>query len=205
MFISLFCLIYLSILSGFFFVDMFLGYGSIFFNNSIFLFNDHFIFLDIEYIHPLIKNLPITFCFLMMFILYNLFSNLDYIKNLYILSIFDKISAFFFNVLFLDKLYNDLYNLLFKLSYLVQVKSIDKGILELAGPFGFYKFFRFLHIKLNNFISPLLFNYLFVFFFSLFLFLFILIFVLSSYFNILISHIGLILIFSILILVFFYE
>jgi hypothetical protein len=56
MFISLASLIILSIISGYLFNDLFLGYGSIFFgNNAISVFNYHYNFIDIEYIHPLLK------------------------------------------------------------------------------------------------------------------------------------------------------
>jgi hypothetical protein len=87
----------------------------------------------------------------------------------------------------------------------MQAKSIDKGILELIGPFGVYKFFRGLFYKMNNFIPSLLFNYLFVFFFSFFFFLVLLIIIFSNYFFIILSHFGLILIFIFLLFIFFYE
>lgn len=206
MYISLFCLIFFSTLSGYLFYDMFIGYGSLFWNNSIYFFNNHFIFLDIEYIHPIIKNLPIILCFLNMFIFYIIFSNLYILKsNKNLFKILNKFSSFFFYALFFNKIYNNLYLLIFKLSYQIQAKYIDKGILELIGPFGFYKFFRMLHYKMNNFLPSLLFNYLFIFFFSLFFFLVIIVISFNSYFFIILYNIGLIFVFIILIFVFFYE
>lgn len=68
MFISLACLIFLSITSGYLFSDMFLGYGSNFWNNAIYIYNCHFNFIDIEYIHPMIKNLPLFSLYLLLLI-----------------------------------------------------------------------------------------------------------------------------------------
>ncbi len=204
MYISLFCLIFFSSLSGYLFYDMFIGYGSLFWNNSIFFFNNHFIFIDIEYIHPIIKNLPIILCFINMYIFYTIFISLNLLKNNpYFFSILNKLSALFFYALFFNKLYNNLFNQVFKLSYIIQAKYIDKGILELIGPFGFYKFFRLLHFKLNNFIPSLLFNYLFIFFFSFFLFLVLLSISFNTYFFIIASNTGLIFAIIIIIFIFF--
>jgi NADH-ubiquinone oxidoreductase chain 5 len=207
MYVALFCLIFLSITSGFIFNDMFLGYGSNFWNNSIYFFNNHFLFLDVEFIHPLIKNLPILLSFFNMFFFYLIFSNLYWVKyNLnksffFFSTIFTNISPFFYYAMFFNKLYNKLYSLLYNYSYLIQVKCVDKGLLELIGPFGSYKFFRFLHINFNNFISPLLFNYLFIFFLNLFIFLVILFLIFNNYFFIFNNYLGLIIIYFIIIFI----
>ena len=204
MYISLFCLIFFSTLSGYLFSDMFTGYGSIFWNNSIYFLYNHFIFLDVEYIHPFIKNLPIILCFLNMFFFYFIFRNLYIMKNnIYLFKVLNKVSPFFFYALFFNKIYNNLYLSIFKLSYQIQAKYIDKGILELIGPFGFYKFFRLLHYKINNFLPSLLFNYLFIFFFSLFFFLIIIVVTFNSYFFVITYNFGLIFLFILLIFIFF--
>jgi NADH-ubiquinone oxidoreductase chain 5 len=171
MFISLISLIFLSIISGFLFNDIFIGYGSLMWNNIIYIFNYHFNFIDIEYIHPLIKNLPILLCLIIiisinyLFISINNINNLFIYKNLYI--IYLNFFFFFYYALFFDNFYNRIYNYILKYSYLISTKYMDKGILELIGPFGLYKLFRFLFNKTQNFIFPLIFYYLFIFFLCL--------------------------------------
>ena len=86
---------------------------------------------------------------------------------------------------------------------MINTKYIEKGVLELIGPFGFYKFFRLLHIKINNFLPPLLFNYLFVFFFNLFILLLLLIIGLSNFFYIFVNNIGLVIIIIVIIFIMF--
>jgi NADH:ubiquinone oxidoreductase subunit 5 (subunit L)/multisubunit Na+/H+ antiporter MnhA subunit len=138
MFISLSSLIVLSITSGYLFSDMFLGYGSSFFNNSIFIFTNHFNFLEIEFIHPIIKNLPVIFCVLFSIIFIIIFETLTY-NNFFgyttkLFFILRKISPFFYYAMFFDKLYNSIYKIILIYTYLVSSKYIDKGILELIGP-----------------------------------------------------------------------
>lgn len=203
MFISLASLIVLSITSGYIFNDMFLGYGSLFWNNSILVFNYHYNFIDIEYIHPLIKNLPFILC---MFIIINI--NIFFLilnkqrynkfKSNILYQIFNKISFFFYYALFFDRVYNEIYKQILTFTYLISTKYMDKGILELIGPFGIYKLFRNLYIQVQNFIAPLIFYYLFAFFFFLFLLLFFIIIIYLFNFNLFSQHLGLIIIINII-------
>jgi len=168
MFISMSSLIILSIVSGYLFNDLFLGYGSNFFgNNSIIILNYHYNFIDIEYIHPLIKNLPFILCLTLIIILNILFIKLNDQNNMNLMKmkIFLNLQYFFYYALFFDKIYNKIYHYILYYSYLISTKYIDKGILEIVGPYGLYKQFLFLNKKINNFIEPLIFYYLFIFFF----------------------------------------
>jgi NADH-ubiquinone oxidoreductase chain 5 len=206
MFISLTCLIILSIISGYFFSDMFLGYGSIFWNNSIYLINNNFNFIDVEFIHPLIKNLPIILCLIIILFFNFIFITLNYNSylksNINFYSIFNKISYFFYYALFFDKIYNDIYKKILNFTYLISTKFIDKGILEYIGPWGIYKLFKYLNNKIQNFIAPLIFYYLFIFFFVLFLILFSIILIYILNINIFFEHLGLILIIYIILFIY---
>ena len=188
MIISLVSLFFLSIFSGYLFSDMFVGYGSIFWNNSIYLFFNNFFFIDIEFIHPLIKNLPIILCFLNMYI-FNFLLNIKINKKLFysdtIYIIYLKLLSFFYYALFFDRLYNLIYLNTLNYSYLITAKYIDKGFLEFFGPFGIYKLFRNISLSLQNIIPQLLFYYLFIFFLSLFIFTFIIVIVFIFNINIL--------------------
>lgn len=178
--ISIFCLILLSIVSGFIFSDMFIGYGTLFWNNSIYVSLDHFYYLDIEYIHPLIKNLPIILSLLIMIILFIILDNSWFIMLNYsllykkLLNYYYYVAPFFYYALFFNKLYNNLYAFIIKYSYTIFIKYIDKGLLEIIGPFGFYKFFKKMNNILMNSVTPLIFFYIYLFFLSLGLIIFLL-------------------------------
>ena len=182
--ISIFFLIFLSILSGYVFSDMFIGYGTNFWNNSIYTSINNFYFIDIEYIHPLIKNLPIILSLLIMFTLFIfleytwfLFCNYNFLYRK-LLVFYYNIAPFFYYALFFNKLYNLLYSWIIKFSYLIFIKYIDKGFLEVIGPFGFYKFFKNINNIVHNSVTPLIFFYIYLFIFSL---------VIISYFIIIIN------------------
>jgi len=172
MYISLFCLIILSIISGYLFSDMFIGYGSLFWNNSIYIFYYNYIFIDVEFIHPLIKNLPIILCFIVMFNLYILLKNVYNIKNInkYYFNFYVYIASFFYYGLFFNKIYNKIYNYIFYYSYNLTNKYLDKGLLEVMGPFGIYKLFFYCNKKKIYMVFFLIYIYIFFFLFSLLIF-----------------------------------
>lgn len=203
MFISLASLIILSIISGYLFNDLFLGYGTAFYNNAIIIFNYHFNFIDIEYIHPFIKNLPIILCLVLILIINLIFNNLNNKINLNfsnnILNIFIKIQFFYYYALLYDKIYNEIYSNILNYTYLISTKYMDKGILELIGPFGLYKLFIFLNNKIQHFIKPLIFYYLFIFFFFIVFLIWIIIIIYTFNFNIFVEHFGLILIINLIV------
>jgi NADH-ubiquinone oxidoreductase chain 5 len=171
MYISLFCLVILSIISGYIFSDMFIGYGSLFWNNSIYQFNYNYIFIDVEFMHPFIKNLPIILCFLIMFIMYIILINIYNMKiiNIYY-NVYIYIASFFYYGLYFDKIYNKIFNYIFYCSYTVTNKYLDKGLLEIIGPFGIYKLFFFFNKKIIYMVSSLIYIYIFFFFFTILIF-----------------------------------
>jgi NADH-ubiquinone oxidoreductase chain 5 len=62
-FLPMFLLSFCAIFMGFVFNDIFLGLGTPFFGNSIFVIVLHYCFLDSQIISPFLKNLPIIFFF----------------------------------------------------------------------------------------------------------------------------------------------
>jgi NADH-ubiquinone oxidoreductase chain 5 len=171
MYISLFSLIILSIICGYVFSDMFIGYGSLFWNNSINQFYYNYIFIDVEFMHPIMKNLPIILCFFVMFIMYLILLNIYHFRfiNLYH-NIYKYIASFFYYGLFFNKIYNKIYNFIFFCSYTLTNKYLDKGLLEILGPFGVYKLFYYLNNKIIYMVSSLIYIYIFFFLFSLLIF-----------------------------------
>lgn len=56
--------------------------------------------------------------------------------------------GFFFNII-----YNRIFLTMYKLSYFLITKSLDKGALEFFGPYGLYRFFLYLGYKWRFFTS----------------------------------------------------
>ena len=143
-----------SIFFGYITKDLFIGLGSGFFgDNSIFIHPSHEIMLDTEFAVPVIfKLLPLIFTVLLSFIAI-IFSEF-YPKLL----IYFKLSRFgynifsFFNQRFLIELFYNRYitGLILKLGGQT-TKVIDKGSVELLGPFGLEKGL----INLSNSIASL--------------------------------------------------
>ena len=100
-------LVFPSIFIGFFSRDFFIGLGTSFWNNAIFLFPSNFILIDAEFVAQIYKLLPICFSFLAasLALFFYTFSS----KMLYILKI-SLIGKSFYNFLnkkwFFDKIYN---------------------------------------------------------------------------------------------------
>lgn len=176
--LPLFILSILSIFIGYIFSDIFVGIGSDYLNNSIYIKYEHFNNIETEFIHPFLKNLPLIFTFLGLILSYYFFYsfNINNKKNNYVIfKIKQKLYEMFYNAGFFNFFYNKLYVLAFSNFYKINVKYIEKGFFEIFGPVGFYLFFRNLSYK-ARFISPYFVNIsLFLIFFYLILVLYFLI------------------------------
>jgi NADH-ubiquinone oxidoreductase chain 5 len=127
-----------SLFGGFLFKDMFVGFGSPLFGNSIYsLYNCGFI--DFEFASVFSKNIPFIIT------LYGVFVSLYFSKNwlLYNINNLKIRSAYYYCFLFLnrkwyfDSIYNELLiHRLIKFSYDITFKLIDKGIIEWSTPSG---------------------------------------------------------------------
>jgi NADH-ubiquinone oxidoreductase chain 5 len=151
--IPLIILALFSIFFGYMTKDIFIGLGSGFFvDNSLFIHPSHEIMLDTEFAIPtFFKLLPLIFTIILSFI-YIILSEL-----LPILIIKFKLSNFgynlfsFFNQRFLIELFYNKYitNYILKLGGHT-TKIIDKGSVELLGPFGLEKGLISLSINISN-------------------------------------------------------
>jgi len=132
-----------SIFFGYIFSDLFVGIGSDFFKNAIFIHPNSISLVEAEFsINPLLKLLPALFSLLGMFtaiLLYHLFPNslinltnsIPFLRNIY---------KFFNGKYYFDVLYNQFFitNGL-KLGYSIS-KELDRGVIELLGPYGLSKY-----------------------------------------------------------------
>jgi NADH-ubiquinone oxidoreductase chain 5 len=142
--VPLFILSIMSIIVGYLFSDLFIGIGNNYLDNSIYIMFIHFNYIDIEFLNPLIKNIP--FFFTIIGILLTFFFVNYKIKNRILYIIFFLIKknmyTFFFNAAFFNFFYNKILISLIKLFYVINIKYIEKGFLELYGPVGLYIIFR---------------------------------------------------------------
>jgi NADH-ubiquinone oxidoreductase chain 5 len=127
-----------SIFIGYSLKDMFIGLGSDFWGNSIYILPENMNRIDSEFINQFIKLLPLVFTFIgliLAFMLYTFFN--FFLFKLKISNLGKKIYIFLNKKWFFDKLYNEYFvqNIL-NVSYRVSYKIIDRGIIEIFGPLG---------------------------------------------------------------------
>jgi proton-translocating NADH-quinone oxidoreductase chain L len=173
-----------SIFLGFFLKDIFLtstGINYVFWEKSIFVLSQTNFALEAQFIPMSIKVLPLLFSLFGVWCVY--FLNSRYFRM--VLRVTRRkimkskrlgklvtIFSFFSNKWYFDVIYNKLinYNIL-HFSYEVTFKLIDKGILEVFGPFGMYNALTFVSEQLRRLQSGLVYHYaifiLFVFAFMI--------------------------------------
>jgi len=139
--LPLFLLSFPSIFVGYLSRDLFIGLGTGFWNNAIFNFPTNLNILDAEFAPQLFKLLPV---FLSLFgasvalFIYTFFS-----KDLYLLKVSfigRKVYTFLSRKWFFDRFYNEFINQVFlEIGYHVTYKAIDRGFIEMLGPYGLSK------------------------------------------------------------------
>jgi NADH-ubiquinone oxidoreductase chain 5 len=131
-----------SIFIGYLTKDMFIGLGSPFWNNAIFVLPQNLNIIDAEFIPVYVKWVPFFASIFGSFssvFLYHFFSRSLF--KLYISSnILSSVYVFFNKKWFFDRLQNELLvSSLLKIGYDITYKLIDKGLIEVFGPSGLAK------------------------------------------------------------------
>lgn len=168
----------------------------------------NFSYIDIEFVSPLVKNLPLllsvagSFICLLSFYLFDRVFFFNRESRFYNLSLkfINFVSPFFFFSGFFNVIYNDLFLCLLKFSYEVNTKTIDKGFIELFGPYGFYKFFYFLHFLFKVFSPSVIFFCICLFFLALCFVIFFFIYVYFIFLVISLNYFNIIMIFFLMVL-----
>jgi NADH-ubiquinone oxidoreductase chain 5 len=162
--IPLFILSIMSIITGYFFSDIFIGIGNNYLISSIYIKFIHFNYIDIEFLNPLKKNIP--FFLTIIGIVFTKFLINYKNKNFYFYfyNLKKNFYKFFFNGAYFNFFYNKILILLIKIFYIINIKYIEKGFLELYGPVGLYIKFRELSFKSRILTS----NYIFITLFFMF-------------------------------------
>ena len=140
-FLVIFPLLILSLFSIFFGYitnDLFVGIGSDFFGNSLFIKPNNIILIDTEFSLPIIiKLLPAILSIIgAMSALYLYHLEPNFLINITDYSIFRKIYSFLNGKYYFDIIYNHFFiSKGFYISYSIS-KEIDRGVIELLGPYG---------------------------------------------------------------------
>ncbi len=169
--LPLFLLTILGVFSGFFFKDLFVGFGSLFWLNSVYLYDVNGGFLISEFLGVFVKLIPFLLVITCLMIGKFLFENsaVEHVSNN--LKIFLKrfvlvrnFYCFFNQKWFFDFLMNSfLVNGALYFGYSVFYKKIDKGLLEMFGPTGLNYVARFLGDSFQGLQTGYIFNYLLYF------------------------------------------
>ncbi len=121
-----------SIFIGFYARDLFIGFGTDFFDNAIFMRDSSLLFLQSEFIPFWIKNLPVIFTAI---------GTASYLitRNFigYYWSLYVKLFYLFSKKWYLDAIYNKIFTQSFLwFGYEITYNPLDKGYIEVLGPKG---------------------------------------------------------------------
>jgi len=170
--VTLFVLSLLSLLSlfvGYFFKEFFLGMGTDSWNNSIFIWPNFHFSIESEFLPIHLKWLPFFFTFFGFLLAFLL--NLSSIRFFHFL---EKIQFIFFLInkkWFFDFIYNSFVVFpLINFGYQISYKNLDKGFIELAGPYGFSRLINKIIVFLNSLQTGQISHYIFFITFGFFFF-----------------------------------
>lgn len=157
-----------SIFAGYFFKEIFIGIGTPFFNNSIFVLFENYKITEAEFLDPILKWIPVIFSILasiLALILYSTYSNITY--NFTTSKWGSIIYTFLNNKWHFDYVYNILIIkpiLIFSNS--ITYKVLDRGLVELIGPQGITSNLSKGTMNLSSLQSGVIYNYAFIIFIS---------------------------------------
>jgi len=156
-----------SLCLGYFCSDFFIGVGTNTFNFLILPQMNYN--LDIEYISPRIKNLPILFSFisLIILIIIRLYFYKLLIKNNIFINKFFTIRSFVSLKFYIDIIYNSIFNFFYSCSYNIY-KLLDKTLFEIVFINNNITIIKKLHLFFISFNSGLSYHYLGLLFINVF-------------------------------------
>lgn len=130
-----------SIFIGYLCKDMFVGLGSDFWGNSLFVLSSHVYFFDAEFLPLFFKLLPVIFSLLGCFIAYILYVfGQSFILNFQKYNFIRKLHFFLNRRWLFDKVYNETVNqFVLYIGQTVTFESFDRGFLEICGPYSLSK------------------------------------------------------------------
>jgi NADH-ubiquinone oxidoreductase chain 5 len=172
MLIPLIILAFGSIFIGYITRDMFIGLGTNFWGNSLFILPQHITFLDSEFIPYHIKLIPVIFSIagasIAMFFYY-FFDSIIYKFKLNIIG--QKIYGFLNKKWYFDKIYNEfIVQKFLDFGYNISFKTLDRGVIEVIGPYGMVQSITSLSKNISNLQTGNVYHYGFIMFISIIFF-----------------------------------
>nr|ANP26206.1 NADH dehydrogenase subunit 5 [Campylaephora sungminbooi]ANP26227.1 NADH dehydrogenase subunit 5 [Campylaephora sungminbooi] len=153
-----------SIFIGYLGKDFFVGFGTPIWNSTLFIFSNNLYFVESEFLPPLLKWLPFLFSFTGFF--FSFFLNT---KNITLL--FYKLAFFVNKKWYWDSFYSRFIVFpILNFGLVVTFKTLDRGFIELSGPYGFSKVVPVWASLINLLQSGQLSHYTFLFVLALILF-----------------------------------
>jgi len=153
-----------SLFVGYLLKDSFIGLGTDFWQNSIFIFSYNMYYIEAEYIKLTEKWLPF-FCSIGAFSLVYMiqtnklrFYNIQYIKWISFIVSKKWYWDFFYNKFFVYPILN--------LGYSVTFKNLDRGFIELLGPYGVINFINNFGLLIKKLQTGYITHYIFVIIFG---------------------------------------
>ena len=153
-----------SIFWGYLTKDMIIGLGTDFWQHSIFVLPQNNLFIESEFIPSYVKLVPTIFSFLgaiLAIVLNSYYASFLY--NICLTPIGLKTYAFLNKKWYFDKLYNEYFNKpLVSFGYFVSFRTIDKGVVEMMGPYGVVSSFNFMMKKISKLQTGYIYHYAFI-------------------------------------------
>ena len=171
--VTLICLAFPSLFIGFFTKEIFVGLGTDFWGNAIFIKPENMNSFEGECISHGFKIFPVQFSFfgiIAAYVLYNYNPRILFLLKKNSLGL--KIYNFLNKKWFFDKLYQEyIFQYFFIFGYLTSYKLIDRGIFEIIGPYGLNHALPKIGLNLQKLQSGYLYHYTFLFLLTICLFL----------------------------------
>jgi NADH-ubiquinone oxidoreductase chain 5 len=170
--IPLIILAFGSIFVGYVTKDMLIGLGTNFWGNSLFTLSHNVSLIESEFIPYWIKLIPVLFSIsgaILAFVLYYVYSNLLYSMKISYLG--RKTYGFLSKKWYFDKIYNEfVVQKALDFGYNISFKALDRGIVEVIGPYGIVKTISNLTRIISNLQSGYIYHYAFIMFIGITLF-----------------------------------
>jgi NADH-ubiquinone oxidoreductase chain 5 len=174
MLLPLCILVIFSIFSGFLSKDLFVGFGSSFWGNSIFILPTKHLSVDVEFITIFSKLEPLFLSFIGAFFAFFLYC--VFIKDFYFIKqnkYFKIVYSFLNRRWYVDRIYNQyIVQKTLDLGFLFFYKNIDRGIMEHFGPLGIIQTLIYFFNKIKIVQNGTIFHYLIIYFSCIILFVF---------------------------------
>lgn len=153
-----------SIFVGYIFKDMIIGLGTSFWANSIFVLPKNLTLIDAEFIPHPIKLLPVILSLIGASLAWLLNSSYGYFLYELKANRLGRDFYTFFNKRWLfDKIYNDIVGrCVLSFGYNISFKALDKGIIEILGPYGISKVVRNLSDRISGLQTGYIYHYAFI-------------------------------------------